>query len=312
MGAWNRRRSLATGQEIQRRDLLTGLFVLAAVGVMLGTLVITSGLLHRRYDIYMRTGSAQDLTQDTRVLLQGLAVGRVRQVNPLLDSASGNLTFVARLSIDAEFPNGARVSIPHGTRAVIEQVNPIAAPVIQLIVPEGGSRVAVAPGDTIPSERLQGAMDALGRMATDLSDDLRKTIQETRALVQQTTRTARETERLVSASTPRVEEVLGQLSTSLDRADRMLADLSPRVAPLADSLTAVLADTRRALRQVTTLAQSADSLASENRVPIQETIQHLHNSAVLLEHFADQVSRRPTRLLTGVQPPPLDTSRKEP
>jgi ABC-type transporter Mla subunit MlaD len=288
------------------------LFVLGVIGVMLGTLVITSGLLHRRYDVYMRTGNAQDLTQDTRVLLQGLAVGRVRQVNPLLDSAGGSLTFVARLSIDAEFPNGAPVSIPRGTRAVIEQPNPIAAPVIQLIVPEGGARVAVQPGDTIPSERPQGAMDALGRIAGDLSDELRQTIRETRLLVRQTTATARETEHLVSASAPRVEEVLSQLSTSLERADRMLADLGPRVAPLTDSLTAVLADTRHALRQMTTLAQTADSLAGENRVPIQETIQHLHNSAVLLEHFADQVSRRPTRLLTGVQPPPIDTSRKEP
>jgi ABC-type transporter Mla subunit MlaD len=289
-----------------------GLFVLGAIGVMLGALIITSGLLHRRYDVYMRTGNARDLTQDTRVLLQGLAVGRVRQVNPLLDSASGSLTFVARLSIDAEFPNGARVSIPRGTRAVIEQPNPIAAPVIQLIMPESGGQVPVRPGDTIPSERVQGAMDALGRLAGDLSEELRQTIRETRLLVRQTTRTARETERLVTVSAPRVEEVLSQLSTSLERADRMLADLGPRVAPLTDSLTAVLADTRRALRQMTTLAQTADSLAGENRAPIQETIQHLHHSAVLLEHFADQVSRRPTRLLTGVQPPPLDTGRKQP
>jgi ABC-type transporter Mla subunit MlaD len=288
------------------------LFVLGVIGVMLGTLVITSGLLHRRYDVYMRTPNAQDLTQDTRVLLQGLAVGRVRQVNPLLDSAGGSLTFVARLSIDAEFPNGARVTFPRGTRAVIEQLSPIGAPVIQLIVPEGGARAPVEPGDTIPSERVQGAMDALGRIASNLSDELRQTIRDTRLLVRQATRTAQETEHLVSASTPRVEDALSQLSTSLERADSMLADLGPRVAPLTDSLTAVLADARRAVRQVTVLAQTADSLAGENRVPIQETIQHLHNSAVLLEHFADQVSRRPTRLLTGVQPPPLDTSRKQP
>lgn len=279
---------------------------------MLGTLVITSGLLHRRYDVYMRAGSAQDLTQDTRVLLQGLAVGRVRRVDPLLDSASGNLTFVARLSIDAEFPNGAPVTIPQGTHAVIEQLNPIASPVIQLIVPDGGARAPVEPGDTISSERVQGAMDALGRIAADLSDELRETIRETRVLARQTTRTARAAEHLVSASAPRVEDALSRLSSSLERADRVLADLGPRVAPLADSLSAVLADTRQTLRRVTALAMTADSLAGENRAPIQETIQHLHNSAVLLEHFADQVSRRPTRLLTGVQPPPLDTSRKQP
>jgi ABC-type transporter Mla subunit MlaD len=286
--------------------------VLATIGVMVGVLVVTSGLLERRYDVYMRATSAQDLTQDTRVLLQGLAVGRVRQVNPTPDSANGRLSFVARLAIDAEFPNGAPVIIPLRTRAVIEQLNPIAAPVIQLIAPEGGPRGAVAAGDTIVSERRQGAVDVLGRLATDLSDELTKTIQETRVLAQHSTRAAQEVERLVSRSGPQVDEVLGRLSASLERTDRLLADLGPRVGPLSDSLSAVLADTRTALRRVNSLAETADAMAGENRVALQETIQHLHNSAVLLEHFADQVSRRPTRLLTGVNPPPLDSNRKRP
>lgn len=286
--------------------------MLGAIGVILGTLIITSGMLERRYDVYMRTGSAQDLTQDTRVLLQGLAVGRVRRVDPVPDTAAGGLSFVALLAIDAEFPNGAPVTIPRGTRAVIEQLNPIAAPVIQLIVPATGRRGAVEAGDTITSERRKGAVDVLGGLATDLTEQLEQTINDTRALVRQTTRAAAQAERLVKETTPRVEEVLDQLSRSLERTDRVLADLGPRVAPLGDSLMAVLADTRQALRRVNDLAGTADAMAAENRASIRETVQHLHNSAVLLEHFADQVSRRPTRLLTGVAPPALDSSRKQP
>lgn len=286
--------------------------MLGAIGVILGTLIITSGVLERRYDVYMRTSSAQDLTQDTRVLLQGLAVGRVRRVDPVQDTAGGALSFVAHLAIDAQFPNGAPVTIRRGTRAVIEQLNPIAPPVIQLIVPEGGQGVAVEPGDTIVSERRQGAMDVLGRLATDLTGELQLAIRDTRAMVRQTTGAAADAQRLETASTPRVEEALDQLSRSLERTDRMLADLGPRVAPLGDSLMAVLADTRRTLERVNELAGTADALAGENRAAIRETIQHLHNSSVLLEHFADQVSRRPTRLLTGVEPPSLDTTRKRP
>lgn len=280
--------------------------------MILGTLIVTSGILERRYAVYMRTASAQDLTQDTRVLLQGLAVGRVRRVDPIQDTAAGGLSFVARLTIDAQFPNGAPVVIPRGTRAVIEQINPIAPPVIQLIVPETGAGAAVEPGDTIVSERRQGAVDVVARLAADLTEQLQQTIDDTRALVRQTTRAAAQAERLVTATTPRVEEVLDQLSRSLEQTDRMLADLGPRVAPLGDSLMAVLADTRQTLKQVNDLAGTADAMAGENRVAIRETLQHLHNSAVLLEHFADQVSRRPTRLLTGVEPPPLDSNRKRP
>jgi ABC-type transporter Mla subunit MlaD len=288
---------------------VTGLFVLGAVGAMVGTLIVTSGVLTRRYDLYMRTTSAQDLTQDTRVLLQGLAVGRVRQVNPLLDSATGGLSFVARLSIDAEFPDGAPVRIPSGTRAVIEQINPIAPPIIQLMVPAGGSGGMLKPGDTIASERRQGAVDVLGQIATDLSGELKETLQQTRAALRQAARAAEATQQLVHASTPRVEEALGRLARSLEHADAILGDLAPRVGPLGDSLTAILADTRQTLRRVNQLAGTADSMMGDNRVAIRETIQHLHNSAVLLEHFADQVSRRPTRLLTGVEPPRRDTAR---
>jgi hypothetical protein len=155
-------------------------------------------------------------------------------------------------------------------------------------------------------------MDVLGHLATDLTGERQLAIRDTRAMMRHATRSAAEAERLVTASTPRVEEALDQLAQSLERTDRMLADVGPRVAPLSDSPMAILADTRRTLRQVNDLAQTADALAGENPAAISETIQHRHNSSVLLEHFADQVSRRLTRLLTGVQPPSLDTNRKRP
>ena len=163
---------MTTAPGWQRRDLLTGIFVLGSVGVILAALVITSGVLHRQYAVYMRVANPQDLTQDTRVLLQG--------------------------------------------------------------------------------------------------------------------------------------------SGSLDRADTVLAVLSPRVGPTADSLVAILGEARRALQRVDALADTAQSVVGEDRITLQETLRHLHNSALLLEHFADQVSRRPTRLLTGVKPPPLDTTRSQP
>lgn len=287
---------------------MTGFFVLVILGVIAGVLIVTSGLLEARQDLFMRAASAQDLTSDTRVLLQGLEIGRVRQVNATMDSSSGRLAFVARLTIMERFPDGAAVTIPRGTRAVIEQVNPIAAPVVQLLVPgEGGRLGYLEPGDTIGSERRAGAVDALGRIASDLSEELRSTLDETRATLLRTRRAATETERLLVASTPRVSDVLERIAANLTRTEAMLADVGPRMGPLQDSLMAVLAETRQVLRRVDQLATSAHSVVGDNQTAIRETVQHLHNSAVLLEHFATQISRRPTRLLTGVRPPPADT-----
>jgi len=72
--------------EARRTDFLVGVFILVTIGIMVGTVIITSGLGRVQHVLYMRTETAQDLTSDTRVYLQGLAVGRVRQVYPQVDS----------------------------------------------------------------------------------------------------------------------------------------------------------------------------------------------------------------------------------
>jgi hypothetical protein len=56
------------------------------------------------------------------------------------------------------------------------------------------------------------------------------------------------------------------------------------------------------------LAADATTLVADNDVTIRDTLKRLRRSAVLLEHFATEVSRRPTRLLTGVRPPSPDTT----
>ncbi len=63
--------------DTRTRDFLVGLLVLAAVGVVLATIVRTGRLQSGdRFPLYMRTEVAQNLTRDTRVFLQGLEVGR--------------------------------------------------------------------------------------------------------------------------------------------------------------------------------------------------------------------------------------------
>ena len=86
-------------------DFLVGLFILVSVGVIVGALVLTSGVGEGRYDVYMRSTTAEDLNQDTRVLIQGLEIGIVTQVNPVVDSTTRELNFVAKLTIRDRFPD---------------------------------------------------------------------------------------------------------------------------------------------------------------------------------------------------------------
>ena len=118
--------------DTQRTDFLVGLFILVAVGVVAGMGIVTSGLGEKRIDVYLRAASAQALSQDTRVVLGGLTIGRVREISPVVDSTTGGISFVARLSLQERFPNGTQLVLPAGTRAVISQPNPIAAAQIDL------------------------------------------------------------------------------------------------------------------------------------------------------------------------------------
>jgi ABC-type transporter Mla subunit MlaD len=211
---------------------------------------------------------------------------------------------VARLSINQRFPDGTAVTLPVGTSALIAQTSPIAAPVIQIETPKNARLSAyLAAGDTIPSTRTVSAMDRLGDVAEQLSGEVESALGETRRLLAGTNHTVARTDSLLATTTPLVERALTQLAASLERTDRMLGSLEPRVGPVVDSMAVTLAETRQVLQRLDDLARTASSMAGENRESIRATVENLRRSSIIMDHFVDQVSRRPTRMLTGVRPP---------
>ncbi len=291
--------------ETTRRDLFVGLFILVSLGIALGVLIVTSNLLEARTDLYMRAATAEGLRQDTRVDLQGLQIGRVVEINPKVDSTG--LVFVARLAIRDAYPDGTQLSIAAGTKAIIEQLTPITPPVIRLEVPPSADRF-LAPGDTIESERRRSAVDLLGEVATELKDELLETLQESRRFMDHSGRAVTTTQEMLETSTPLIRDALEQLNAGLEHADQLMGEITPRIGPLHDSLTATLAMSRSILNRIDTLAITTGDMLDENQDTFREAVEHLRRSTLILQHFADQVSRRPTRLLTGVQPPTPDTS----
>jgi ABC-type transporter Mla subunit MlaD len=294
----------------QRTDFLVGLFILVTVGIVVGLAIVTSGLGERRTVFYLRTPSADALSQDTRVVLRGLDVGRVRDISPVVDTGAGSLAFVARLSVRERFSNGTELRLPLGTTAEIVQPTPIAAAVVDLMLPDvSRGRGYLEPGDTIIATRPQGVLDALASMASDLRGEIQSTLEDTRSLLRRTTVAVEDTRQLMADNGPVVHEVLQRLSANLARSDQLLADVGPRIGPLNDSLVGTLSDARRTLAGADSMLRLVGSIAAENRTYAHDIAERLLRTAVVLEHFSDQISRRPARLLTGVTPPPLDTVR---
>ncbi len=300
------------------RDFTVGLFILASIGIILGLLIVTSNALDDPQDFYMRATTADGLTQDTRVSLQGLQIGRVSQVNARV--GDGGVSFVAQLSLRRTYPDGTPLRLPVGTRAVIAAPPPlsITASAVELEIPgQAAGTEFLQPGDTIDSDRTPGAVDLLGEVATALKTEVLQTLAQTRALIEQSTSTIAQTHGIIESTqsvidrtTPKVEAALALLAASLERTDQILAEISPRVGPLQDRRTATLAQARRILTSFDTLATTAHELLVENRSVIQEALSRLTHTTILLDNFAEQVTRRPLRLLTGVTLPPPATTKE--
>lgn len=289
----------------QRTDFLVGLFILIAIGVAVGMGIVTSGLGEARVTFYLRTLSAEALSQDTRVVVSGLDVGRLRDISPEVDSVARKLTFVGRISVRKRFPNGTEVRLPQGTRAEIVQPTPIAPAVVELVLPDDlVARDYLEPGDTIEALRPEGVLDALTNMAGELRGELQAALQETRTLLVRTTAAVEDTRGLMAQTGPLVTDVLVRLAANLERSDRLMAEVQPRIGPLSDSVVATLAETRRTLQRADSVLQLAGDIAIENRAYAKDIAERLLRTAIVLEHFSDQISRRPARLLTGVTPPP--------
>lgn len=290
----------------QRTDFLVGLFILVGVGLVVGMAIVTSGLGERRTTFYLRTDRAEALTPDTRILMRGLDVGRLQEMSPVVDSASGALVhFVGRIAVTERFPNGTELRLPRGTHAEIVQPTPLSAAAIELVPPEEfDGQTFLDPEDTIPALRPASLLDAVADMADELRGELQQTLEQTRTLMAQTTAAIEDTRTLMATNGPLLSEVLARLADNLQRSDDLLAEVQPRVGPLNDSVLATLSDTRRTLQRADSVLAIAGTIALENRAYARDIAERLLRTAIVLEHFSDQISRRPARLLTGVTPPP--------
>ena len=119
-----------------RQDFYVGLLIVVAIALVVGALIATSGWGERRYDVYLRVANAEGISPDTKALVQGLEVGRVRSISPRVDSVSGTISFVARLSVAEKFADGSSLRLPRGTRAEVDASTPLAPAHINLLLPD--------------------------------------------------------------------------------------------------------------------------------------------------------------------------------
>ena len=288
-----------------RQDFYVGLLIVVTIALVVGALIATSGWGERRYDVYLRVANAEGISPDTKALVQGLEVGRVRSISPTVDSLSGTISFVARLSVAEKFADGSSLRLPRGTRAELDASTPLAPAHINLLLPDtvGARRLFVEPNDTIRMSRRGSAMDKMA----DVADELSQRVQE---LVRQATQTLVRIQATVRDITPNIESTLTSVATAMGRVDSLVERMHR--AGLSDSIAATVAGTNRLLVRLDSLAGEARSLTLENRADLRTTVTNLTEASRQLNHFVDQMTRRPYRALTGVKPLSRDSTGAKP
>lgn len=291
-----------------RQDFVVGALIVAAIAIVIGALVATSGWGERRYDLYLRVTSAEGISVDSRVIVQGLEVGRVRSVSPRVDSMTRTISFVARLSIAERFADGSSLKLPVGTRGELVQANQISPDVVvRLILPDTlrAGRAVLQAGDTINSTRKGSAVDALTEVAGEMSKQVREVLQQATRTLQRMQGTLGTVNQTVLAMRPDVQQALTHVVSTMGRVDSLVGRVERRALP--DSIAALVTTANRALVRLDSLTTVVNGLARDNQTAINETVANLFQISRQMNHFVEEMSKRPYRLLTGVKPIGRDT-----
>ena len=291
-----------------RQDFIVGLVIVGAIAVVVGALLATSGWGERRYSLYLRTGNADGLTADSKVVLQGLEVGRVVNVSPRVDSTTRAISFVAKLSVMERFPSGASLRLPLGTRGQLEPASQISAAVlIRLVLPDS-TRHAVAllaAGDTIDADRKASVLDQVAEAAQHLSKEVEEVLHRTHQTLEHVDGILAQANGVIRDVKPSVEATLADVSTTMGRVSALVQRLDPG---LADSVSSALALSNRLLLRFDSLATQANAITIENRADVRSAVANLTQLTRQLNHLTEEISRRPYRFLTGVNPLPADST----
>lgn len=230
----------------RKNEVLVGMVVAVAVVLgVLGTLWLVRGGLTSGYPLYARFPWGAGLKQGQPVLLSGVNVGYVGDINLQKD---GTLTVTMRIMKDYD--------VPSGTVATVEP-NGLFGDMQIALRPSGPSPVHYAPGDTVLAGKpsvtmadLLARLDTVSRGVRTMSDaftielvqnrgiaDLRQTLEESARFMRQLNQIAAQQSIEISRTTAALRRTAGAIdSASVDSTVRNLQATSANMTALTGDL----------------------------------------------------------------------------
>jgi ABC-type transporter Mla subunit MlaD len=160
-------------------------------------------------------------------------------------------------------------------------------------------------GDTIETTRKVPVLDQVAEVAQHLSTEVEEVLHRTHQTMEHVDVILAQANGILKDVRPSIETTLADVSTTMGRVNKLVQRLDPG---LADSVSVALALSNRVLLRVDSLAAQASQMTAENRADVRTAVANLTQLTRQLNHLAEEVSRRPYRLVTGVKPLGPDTT----
>lgn len=288
--------------KMERGDVGVGLTLAAALVVVVGAWLWLTRPDKDYFALYTEFDVVEGLNEQTPLRLQGFAVGRIRSIRPET-TEQGATVFRVEMGVDRKFLGEGGLFIPEGTLARVAFPPVVGPPFIILEPPpEGGA--GLEEGAEIPGLRTEPFLDQIQVLTGQLSFTVTETLLRTVELMDSVQGTLQRLDRTLDMTTTVVPGLLETVETSLASAEALMAQVTAQIdttAPLMraslDSANALLGDSRRLMGDV-------EGLLATSQPRAETILASLDSLTFMLNHFMRQVSERPTRLLTGVRPPP--------
>lgn len=276
----------------RRNEVAVGMLVSVAVVVLiLGTLWLVRGGLKSGYPLYTRFAWGQNLKQGQPVLLAGVSVGYVGDVNLRRD---GYLDVM--LSIDDQY------TIPKGSTATVKAVGIFGDVAVGLTPPIPVPTASYSPGDTLPPgppsadvTQIMNRIDSIGQSVSVLTHALQEQVIEAGTL-----KDIHRTIASAAAVSAQLQGVIAEQNRNFTATLASFRDAAGHLSSLADSvkIEATLENVRATTENAARLAANLDSTNAQIRTLL---VQIEHGNGTIGKLMSDSLLYTDTRrLLTRV------------
>ena len=296
-----------------------GLFVLAALGVLLFALFQIVGGTGARDTYYTRYRNVAGLSPGTLVTYEGYALGYVSAIQP--QRGSGGMQYQVEMKVQEGW------QIPADSIARIYSEGLLADTVVN--ISEGKAREFLEPGGVLRGERGVDLFASMGEMAASFDDLSEHSI---RPLLENLNRSVETVGGALEARVPSLLEDIQRLVAKLDSSATNLsgvlnADTAARTRRALDNIDGAAAEFRVLMGSLLEVKQDAraliarlDGLVTETRPDLRQAVADLrrvlqqvsrYSDGVLqnfdstsrnMSEFSRQIRENPARLLGGQAP----------